>query len=242
MTVVIRSSGVDPDVAHPDARGRSSPRSIPNLPVTSVQTMEEVVSASVGQPRLLSALTGLFGALAGLLAMVGVYGVTSYNVRRQRREFGIRLALGADPGAVQRLIVGRGAMVAAVGVAIGARRRGRAPDARAGVDAERRQADRSDRVRRQRRDGAAGLDRRLLHPGALGRPRRSGRSVTGHLAGVRCSGFGVRGQVRGSGFVAAVRGQGSWCAKGRDFSRTALIMLQVARREAASGTQHRVAR
>ena len=67
------------------------------------------MSASVGQPRLLSALSGLFGALAGLLAMVGVYGVTSYNVRRQRREFGIRLALGADPGAVQRLIVRRGA-------------------------------------------------------------------------------------------------------------------------------------
>jgi hypothetical protein len=57
----------------------------PNLPVNNVQTMEEVVSASVGQPRLLSALSGLFGVLAGLLAMVGVYGVTSYNVRRQRR-------------------------------------------------------------------------------------------------------------------------------------------------------------
>ena len=67
------------------------------------------MSASVGQPRLLSALSGLFGALAGLLAMVGVYGVTSYNVRRQRREYGIRLALGAEPRAVQRLIVQRGA-------------------------------------------------------------------------------------------------------------------------------------
>ncbi len=78
------------------------------------------MSASVGQPRLLSALTALFGGLAGLLAMVGVYGVTSYNVRRQRREYGIRLALGADPGVVQRLIIGRGAAVAAVGVAIGA--------------------------------------------------------------------------------------------------------------------------
>jgi ABC-type antimicrobial peptide transport system permease subunit len=78
------------------------------------------VAASVGQPRLLSALSGVFGALAGLLAMVGVYGVTSYNVRRQRREYGIRLALGADPAAVRRLIVRRGAMVAASGIAIGA--------------------------------------------------------------------------------------------------------------------------
>jgi ABC-type antimicrobial peptide transport system permease subunit len=51
--------------------------------------------------------------------MVGVYGVTAYNVRRQRREYGIRLALGADPGSVQRLIVRRGAIVAATGIAIG---------------------------------------------------------------------------------------------------------------------------
>ena len=77
-------------------------------------------SASVGQPRLLSALSGLFGALAGLLAMVGIYGVTSYNVRRQRREYGIRLALGADPGSVRRLIARRGAAVAGVGIAAGA--------------------------------------------------------------------------------------------------------------------------
>lgn len=60
------------------------------------------------------------GALAGLLAMVGVYGVTSYNVRRQRRECGIRLALGADGAAVRRLIVRRGAIVAAAGIANGA--------------------------------------------------------------------------------------------------------------------------
>jgi len=118
LTVVIRSSGVDPASLIPTARSIVSSLD-PNVPVTQVQTMEEVVSASVGQPRLLSALSGLFGALAGLLAMVGVYGVTSYNVRRQRREFGIRLALGADPGAVQRLIVRRGALVASVGIAIG---------------------------------------------------------------------------------------------------------------------------
>jgi putative ABC transport system permease protein len=89
------------------------------LPVTGVQTMGQVVSASVGQPRLMSALTALFGGLAGLLAMVGIYGVTAYNVRRQRREYGIRLALGADPAAVQRLVVGRGLIVALVGILSG---------------------------------------------------------------------------------------------------------------------------
>src|SRR4051794_15998236 len=118
MTVVLRSSGIEPSTLIPSARAIVSTLD-PNLPVTSVQTMQEVVSASVGQPRLLSALSGLFGALAGLLAMVGVYGVTSYNVRRQRREYGIRLALGAEPGAVRRLIVRRGAIVAATGIAIG---------------------------------------------------------------------------------------------------------------------------
>jgi len=118
MTMVMRSSGTDPAALIPSARSIVSSLDA-NIPVTSVQTMEEVVSASVGQPRLLSALTGLFGGLAGLLAMVGVYGVTSYNVRRQRREFGIRLALGADPGVVQRLIITRGAMVAAIGIGFG---------------------------------------------------------------------------------------------------------------------------
>jgi predicted permease len=118
MTVVMRSSGADPASLVPTAR-RIVNSLDPQLPVTRVQTMEEVVSASVGQPRLLSALTGVFGALAGLLAMVGIYGVTAYNVRRQRHEHGIRLALGANPGAVQRLIVGRGALSALAGIALG---------------------------------------------------------------------------------------------------------------------------
>jgi putative ABC transport system permease protein len=119
MTVVLRSSGVEPTSLIPSARAIVSSLDA-NLPVTGVQTMDDVVSASVGQPRLLSALSGLFGGLAGLLAMVGIYGVTSYNVRRQRREYGIRLALGADPGTVRRLIVRRGAAVAGVGIAVGA--------------------------------------------------------------------------------------------------------------------------
>jgi len=115
---VIRSTGVDPATLVPSARAIVASLD-PNLPMTNVQSMEQVVSASVGQPRLLSALSALFGGLAGLLAMVGVYGVTAYNVRRQRREYGIRLALGADPGAVRRLIVRRGAAIAAIGIAIG---------------------------------------------------------------------------------------------------------------------------
>jgi len=118
MTAVIRTAGVEPSAVIPTAR-QIVANLDPNVPVTAVQTMDDVVSASVGQPRLLSALSSLFGGLAGLLAMVGIYGVTSYNVRRQRREYGIRLALGADPRAVRRLIVRRGAATAGIGIAAG---------------------------------------------------------------------------------------------------------------------------
>ena len=168
---MIRSSGVDPASLIPTARSIVSSLD-PNVPVTQVQTMEEVVSASVGQPRLLSALSGLFGALAGLLAMVGVYGVTSYNVRRQRREFGIRLALGADPGAVQRLIVRRGALVACVGIAIGCVA-GLALTRVLGSMLNDVKPTDPDRLPRQRRDGPGRRDGRLLHPGAMGRACRS---------------------------------------------------------------------
>ena len=119
MTVVLRTQTDDPTSIVQSARQIVAGID-PSVPVTAVQTMEEVVSASVGQPRLLSALSALFGGLAGLLAMVGIYGVTAYNVRRQRREFGIRLALGAEPGAVQTLVVKRGGAVAAAGVVLGA--------------------------------------------------------------------------------------------------------------------------
>jgi putative ABC transport system permease protein len=119
MTVVMKSTTADAAALVPAAR--QILRSIdPGLPVTHVQTMETVVAESLGQQRFLSALTGLFAALAALLAMVGVYGVMAYNVRRQRRELGIRLAMGADRGAVRNLIVARGLTLAAAGIAIGA--------------------------------------------------------------------------------------------------------------------------
>jgi predicted permease len=118
MTIVMRTTADDPGAVVSAARQIVASID-PSLPVTGVQTMEQVVTASVGQPRLMSALTALFGLLAGLLAMVGIYGVTAYNVRSQRREFGIRLALGADPGSVQRLVVRRGVMAALAGLALG---------------------------------------------------------------------------------------------------------------------------
>ena len=119
MTVVVRTRGDDPLAIVPTARQIVGALD-PALPLNQVQTMEHVVSDSVGRPRLMSALTVLFGALAGLLAMVGVYGVMAYNVRSQRREFGIRIALGAGHARMRNLVVGRGLTLAAAGVGLGA--------------------------------------------------------------------------------------------------------------------------
>jgi predicted permease len=118
MTVVLRTHTDEPTAVIPAARQIVASLD-PSLPLTGVQRMDEVVAASVGQPRFLTALSTVFGALAGLLAMVGVYGVMTYNVHRQRREFGIRLALGADARSVRDLVIRRGLVLAAVGVAFG---------------------------------------------------------------------------------------------------------------------------
>jgi len=118
MTVVVRTHGDDPTAIVPTARQIVASID-PSLPLNEIQTLEHVVRESVGQPRLMSALTVLFGTLAGVLAMVGVYGVMAYNVRRQRREFGIRIALGADQPRLRNLVVGRGLILAAAGVGIG---------------------------------------------------------------------------------------------------------------------------
>jgi predicted permease len=119
VTVVLRpASSGDPGAFVATAR-RIVGSLDPTLPVTNVQTLEEVVAASVGRQRLISTMTAVFASLAALLAMVGVYGVMVYNVRRQRRELGIRLALGADRGAIGNLVVRRGLVLAVSGSALG---------------------------------------------------------------------------------------------------------------------------
>ena len=119
LTIVMRAATDDPAGLIPAAK--EIVRALdPALPVTRVQSMDEVVGASVGQQRLVSAMASLFSLLAALLAMVGVFGVMTYNVRRQRRELGIRLALGAETGSVRRLVMARGLKLALIGSAVGA--------------------------------------------------------------------------------------------------------------------------
>ena len=82
--------------------------------------LADQVDASLTQERVVAMLAGFFGALALLLAGLGLYGVTSYAVSRRRTEIGIRMALGAQPGSVIRLVLGRVTLLVAIGVAVGA--------------------------------------------------------------------------------------------------------------------------
>ena len=81
--------------------------------------MQDRIDASLTRERLIALLSGFFGALALLLAALGLYGVTSYAVTRRRSEIGIRMALGAEPAGVLKLVLGRVFLLVALGVIIG---------------------------------------------------------------------------------------------------------------------------
>jgi predicted permease len=91
----------------------------PALPVTGIQTLEEIVGASGAPQRFNAALLGGFAGVALLLAALGIGGVLAISVSRRTQEIGIRLALGAHPGDVVRMVIRQGMLLAAAGLAIG---------------------------------------------------------------------------------------------------------------------------
>ena len=90
-----------------------------SLPISNIMTMEERVSHSVAQPRVNLTLLALFAGVALALAAVGIYGVVSYTVVQRTRELGIRMALGARPGDVLRLVIRQAMAPALAGVVLG---------------------------------------------------------------------------------------------------------------------------
>jgi putative ABC transport system permease protein len=99
---------------------RSAVREIDaDLPVYGVARLDELVSGSVAQPRFVMLLVVVFAALALSLAAVGIYGVMSYTVVQRTGELGVRMALGASPGDLFRLLLGDALRVTAAGLAIG---------------------------------------------------------------------------------------------------------------------------
>jgi putative ABC transport system permease protein len=91
----------------------------PGLPVPNLDTMEQHVSDSLVNQRMVAVSSGIFGLVALVLAAVGLYGVVTWSVVQRTREIGIRLVLGAQPSQVMRLILGDGLRLAAGGLAAG---------------------------------------------------------------------------------------------------------------------------
>jgi predicted permease len=117
MQVALRTKA---DPAALTASVREALRSVDaDLPVANVATLAALIDDSMAQPRFSLFLMGSFGGLALALAMIGMYGVISYSVQQRTQEIGIRMALGASRGALLRMVLGLGAQLAAVGIAIG---------------------------------------------------------------------------------------------------------------------------
>jgi len=91
----------------------------PNQAISDVKTMEQVISDSVAQPRFNMFLMVMFGVLALLLAVVGIYGLLSYAVTQRKQELGIRMALGANRVDVLKLVLRQGMTLALLGEAVG---------------------------------------------------------------------------------------------------------------------------
>ena len=117
MSYVVRTSGDSATLA--PAAVRVIREIDPLLPVSAVRPLDEVFAESIARPRLTAAAMSIFAAAALLLAALGVYGIVAYSVSQRSREFGIRVALGAKPMQIVRMVVAQNLRVVAIGLAVG---------------------------------------------------------------------------------------------------------------------------
>jgi predicted permease len=118
LTLVLRVRGADPLAAVPLVR-QAVHEVNSSASVKEIRTFESVVADSLARQRFIMTLIATFAVVALVLAFVGLYGVLALIVGQRRREIGVRIALGATPESVVRALLGEGARVVAVGVAIG---------------------------------------------------------------------------------------------------------------------------
>jgi putative ABC transport system permease protein len=117
MDIVVRTDGA-PEALLPVIRQKVHDLDA-ELALGNVRTMEQWLSNSAAQPRLNTVLLGAFASMALLIASIGVYGVLAYSVSQRTSEIGVRMALGATPHGVLRLIVGEGMKVVLIGIGTG---------------------------------------------------------------------------------------------------------------------------
>jgi putative ABC transport system permease protein len=117
LSLAVRSAGAPPEL--PAQLERQVAKVDPEQPLTELCAMDEILSRSLGSRRFTAMLLGLMSLLALALAALGIYGVISYLVEQRTREIGIRMALGASPSSVLRLVVRQGMAAVLPGIAAG---------------------------------------------------------------------------------------------------------------------------